>query len=105
MATKTDQIIRNLAALEDPYDADTGLCLLCDRGSETSLHTPDCPYKMAKDVIASPASLSMPTVADAIYRASAMLEPILPPNFYGTVSLIYEDGKPLRFKKDESIKL
>lgn len=48
---------------------------------------------------------SLPTTVDAIYRAAAMLAPILPPHFYGTVSLIYEDGKPLRFKKDESVKL
>lgn len=47
----------------------------------------------------------MPTTADAIYRAAAMLAPILPEGFYGTVTLFYEAGRPLRMKKEESIKL
>lgn len=51
------------------------------------------------------ASTTMPTTADAIYRAAAMLAPILPEGFYGTVTLFYEAGRPLRMKKEESIKL
>lgn len=52
-----------------------------------------------------PAQTAMPTTADAIYRAAAMLAPILPPDFYGKVVFIYEAGRPLRMVKEESIKL
>lgn len=51
------------------------------------------------------AAATMPTTADAIYRAAAMLAPILPEHFYGKVSLIYEAGIPLRMVKEESVKL
>lgn len=51
------------------------------------------------------AQATMPTTADAIYRAAAMLAPILPADFYGKVTLIYEAGQPQRMVKEESLKL
>jgi hypothetical protein len=48
---------------------------------------------------------AMPTTADVIKLAAAVLQPILPPKFFGKVSLIYEDGKPLRMVQELSVKL
>lgn len=51
------------------------------------------------------AAETMPTTADCIYRAAAMLAPILPPHFYGKVTLIFEDAKPQRMVQEISVKV
>jgi hypothetical protein len=52
-----------------------------------------------------PAIETMPTTAEIILQAAAVLEPILPPEFYGKIVLIFEKGKPLRLVQETSIKL
>jgi hypothetical protein len=44
------------------------------------------------------AAETMPQVADAIYRAAAMLSPILGPKFYGEFYLKWEEGKPVYYR-------
>lgn len=51
------------------------------------------------------AAASMPTTAEAIQRAAAALQPILPPGFFGRVVFLFENGRPMRMLKEESIKL
>lgn len=52
-----------------------------------------------------PDASSMPTTAEIILQAAAILAPVLPRAFYGKAVIIYENGKPLRMIKEESIKL
>lgn len=47
----------------------------------------------------------MPTTAEIVLQAAAILAPVLPPEFYGKAVIIYEKGKALRMIKEESIKL
>lgn len=51
------------------------------------------------------AKSTMPTTAEIVLGAAALLKPILPPDFFGKVILIYENGKPLRMMKEESMRL
>lgn len=60
---------------------------------------------MQRTPIEEPATATMPTTAELILRAAAILQPILPPDFFGKVSFFYERGRPLRLVKEESIKL
>jgi hypothetical protein len=52
-----------------------------------------------------PATASMPTTAEVIQRAAAMLAPILPPEFYGRITFFYEHGRPKRYVEERSIQL
>lgn len=52
-----------------------------------------------------PDAASMPTTAEIILQAAAVLAPVLPVGFYGKAVIIYENGRPLRMVKEESIKL
>lgn len=97
-----EDIVSKVANLNDPYDADTGLCLLCDVGSDTKPHAADCPYQRAREATARD---TMPVTADCILRAGAMLLPILPPQFYGETTIKWEAGKPVRMEKKESLKI
>lgn len=47
----------------------------------------------------------MPTTAEIILEAAAILAPVLPTHFYGKAVIIYENGRALRMIKEESIKL
>jgi hypothetical protein len=51
------------------------------------------------------ATETMPTTAELVLGAAMMLKPILPPEFFGRFTLIYEKGRPLRWVKEESGKL